>query len=169
MMVNLFNIVVFSPLLLAMGRTKFYSRVHMVFAIAVWVMEYVAILVFHSPIAVAIVSVSLSVLTVVVCLIYVAIVLNVAFYELIPFPVIFKIIAHVLAITILSKLAIGMIRINSATIEFIFAFILYSMLLLSTARIFKLNYTEFIMPLVAKNKTVIWLSSKIKGAISFRG
>lgn len=56
MIVNFFNLIAFAPLLINTGKVRFYSNVHTGTAIALIVFEYLSILLFNSPYAVAAVS-----------------------------------------------------------------------------------------------------------------
>lgn len=53
---SLFNLIVFAPLLINSGKVKAYSNIHAITAIALVFMEYVSVILFNSPYAIAIVS-----------------------------------------------------------------------------------------------------------------
>lgn len=159
MVLNFFNIIVFAPLLFSLGKTKFYARIHMIIAILVWGLEYGVILIFNSPIAVSIVSVALGILNILICMIYIAKLLNIDLIDLIPLKVIFKIVIHALCVSIIVKWAIGYLYIDSALLNVSLAFTAFSSILLLTSRFFGLNYLNIIRPL---------LNDKLKHFIKFR-
>ena len=57
MFINFFNIIVFAPLMFSLGETKFYFRLHLIFAIIAWIGEYLIVKTINSPVAIAIFSV----------------------------------------------------------------------------------------------------------------
>jgi O-antigen/teichoic acid export membrane protein len=154
MALNFFNIIVFAPLLFSLGKTKVYARIHMFLAFTVWGLEYLVVYLFHSPVAVAIVSVSVGIFSIIIFMSYTSIILKVNLLDLIPFKQFFKIISHVFMTTLLVKVGIDLLKINSTLIELALAFIAFTFILLLTAKFFDLNYWYSIRPLLNKNKTV---------------
>ena len=69
---NFFNIIIFAPLLLAMGKTKFYSNLHMYLALSAWSLGYLTLTVFNSPISIAILSVSLNILKMIIAFVFIS-------------------------------------------------------------------------------------------------
>lgn len=159
MLVNFFNIIVFAPLLFALGKTKVYARIHMFFAMAVWSLEYVVIYSFHSPVGVAIISVTLTIFTIVTFMFYISKLIKIKLTQLVPFKEFFKILFHALGIIIIVKFGIDLLKINSTLIEFSLSFLIFTLLLLLTSRIFNLNYLDSVKPLLNINKTVRPLSA----------
>ncbi len=84
MILNFFNIIVFAPLLLSLGKVKFYARLHYGLAIATWVVGYLVILVFNTPISVAISFVVIAIGGILISLGYSAKKLGVSFFSLFP-------------------------------------------------------------------------------------
>lgn len=102
MLINLFNIVIFAPLLFSLGETRFYAKIHFVFAILIWVGGYLVVNLFSSPILIAILSTINSILIVIVALLKSSIKMQVPILKLIP-------IWHFFKIIIVSFLAISVI------------------------------------------------------------
>lgn len=103
MLLNFFNIIVFAPLILAMGKTKFYSNLHMFIAFGAWGLGYTVVILFNSPVALAILSVSLSMLKVIIAFVFVAKYINVSIIKLLPFKAILLYISHAILILIIIK------------------------------------------------------------------
>ncbi len=152
MLLNFFNIIVFAPLLLALGKTRIYARIHMIYALVVWILEYLVIYLFNSPIGVAIVSVSLSIAAIIAFIVYISKLMDIGLIELVPFREIFKIVIHGLLIILVVKFAIDSMRITSTLIECALALIVYASILLLTSRLFNLDYISNIKPLLRLNK-----------------
>lgn len=165
MILNFFNIIVFAPLMLSMGKTRLYARIHMVMALAVWILEYLIILIFNSPIGVALVSVSISILNVLVGLIFISRILGVGLVRLFPVRLISKIFIHVTIITLLLKLGISVLSINSAFIELFIAFSSYIIIIFLTSGFFGIDYMQSIKTFIERKKLFLSINSIIKKVI----
>lgn len=150
MIYNFFNIIIFAPLLLALGKIKFYARLHMCLAFSVWILEYLAIVLFNSPVAIAIVSVVLGIINVLVGIFYISMILKIKLIKLIPFKDIITILVHVFAIMLIVKFSINELDIQSSVLELAAGFISYVILLLLTSPFFKINYLNSIKFILRK-------------------
>jgi O-antigen/teichoic acid export membrane protein len=81
---NFFNVIIFAPLLFSLGETKFYAWLHIIQAITVWTLQYLMVIIFHSPFAIAILSVSLNICNILVSLWYSARIIGVPLIKLFP-------------------------------------------------------------------------------------
>jgi hypothetical protein len=124
----------------------------MFLAVAVWLFEYLVILLFASAIAVAIVSVSLGILNVIIGVVYIAKILQINLLDLIPYKEIIKIVFHALMVAIFVKFGLSFFNLSSPLTELVLAFITFCLILLSSSRFFNLNYLSFIKPLLIKSK-----------------
>jgi O-antigen/teichoic acid export membrane protein len=149
--INFFNVIMFAPLLLSMGKTKFYAGLHYGMALAIWGVQYVAILVFNSPMSIAITYVIISVIGIIVPLAYVAKLFKVSIFTLFPLGRFSVIALHSLASLFLVNLLLRKIIPDVPDLLFVaIAGIGYLGVLLSTARLFKIKYWEIVSPLLAK-------------------
>ncbi len=152
MVLNFFNIIIFFPLMLSLGATKFYSGLHAFIAILAWIGGYLIMIIFNNPISLAIFSVSLSIVKVMIALVYVSKRLNVKVYELFPVFQMLKIILHTCVVMFTVTFFLKIAAIENSLINLIIAGLLYAMLVLMTGRFLKLNYLEFLYPLLNKIK-----------------
>lgn len=151
MVTSFFDIIVFAPLLLAMGKTKVYSRLHICFAFLSWALGYTVVLLFHEPVAVAILSVFLRIMLIMTFLKYVSRILNLEFFELIPIKKIRALLFHTLLISSISKVCIVNLLPNVNSIfSLIITFVAYVILLLLSARFFNNDYLQVLQPLKVK-------------------
>lgn len=148
--VNFFNIIVFMPIILAFGKTKFYSNLHLVFAIWAWFSGWVVIYLFHTPLAIAICSVINSILIYLVAFFYASKLINVNFFKLIPLNVIGKIFIQCVVPLLIIKFIIQFCNIN---VNLIVLFLIGSCYLLSIyifARFLKIDLKVIASPLINK-------------------
>lgn len=75
---NFFNIVLINPIIIALGKTKFYLSYNIICAILIWLTKYLTVLLTDSPYAVAVVSVANSILLIIIPYIYINKLLNIS-------------------------------------------------------------------------------------------
>ncbi len=148
MMLNFFNIIVFAPLLFAMGETRFYSRMHMYFALVAWIGGYAVVISFNSPVILAVFSTIMAIFKIVVSMKYVSKKLSIQVMDLIPGKEIFLLTLHSLLVIAAVKYVFSFIPFPIENVIFlILSFIFFGVLLLPTARLFNLNYISVIKPI----------------------
>ncbi len=151
LILNFFNIILFSPLMFSIGETKLFAKIHLIFALATWSIEYLIVLVIPSPIGIAICSVTMAILKVFVFITFLLNYFKITISYFIPLRYIFTLIIHSSISLAISKLCILILLSNFSKIEsFIANFILYLILLLGTAKMFKLNYFYVLDPIMKK-------------------
>ncbi len=151
MLLNLFNIIVFAPLLFSLGETRFYSKMHMYFAAAAWGVGYLIVLVFNSPVALAVFSISMAALRVIIALKFVSVLLKVKFIVLFPAKDFGILIVHsLISITLIKLIFIYLNLPINEIVSLILTFASFSIVLLFTARIFKIDYLSVVKPLIKR-------------------
>ena len=153
MSLNFFNIIVFAPLLLALGEVKFYARLHYGLAIATWIAGYLMVIIFKTPISVAISYVIIAIIGILVSLGFSARKIGVPFLTLFPIGRFLIIAAHsilsILPIWLLIRYLLPQLG-NLTTISV--AASGYVLLLLISSRWIKINYLEMITPFLKRGK-----------------
>lgn len=146
--INFFNIIVFSPLLLSMGESKLYARIHYGLAFSAWLTEYIAVLIFKTPLSVAISFVIIDISGIIVSLAYSAKLIGVNFLILFPIGRLVKIALHsfvtLFSVHVIIKLSLPHL---GNLLFFIITSILYLGLLITTSKWFKINYWEILIPI----------------------
>lgn len=146
-----FKIIVFYSLIVALGATKFYQRVFLVFLIMLVLTEYAVIKLMHDPLVITGVHVFYTILTCIVMMLYIARTLNVSVISMIPKKIVFL----VLVASILSCAAIlclkdlfysGLSSINTLGIDAMLMAIIY----IGLSEIFHLKYFAIIKPLIKR-------------------
>jgi O-antigen/teichoic acid export membrane protein len=142
---NFFNIIIFAPLILAAGRSKFYANFHILMAIISWVTTYLMVLIFNSAVLIAFWSVTLGIIRTLLAFIYASKIIGIHPLEMFPFKKICVIILHALLILLFVEMA-GHYFLNDTlpSVLLMSKGILYGLLLLSTGRVFSLDYMFFI-------------------------
>ncbi|MDZ7719669.1 MAG: oligosaccharide flippase family protein [Balneolaceae bacterium] len=92
--INFFNIIMFTPVILAMGETKFYSFVHLVVAGLIWMMGYGVIFFEGTPFLIGLMVVLLSIFKAIWLILFVAEKMQWSFKNLVPINFLAKIIFH---------------------------------------------------------------------------
>lgn len=152
MILNFFNIIIFAPLFLSMGKTKLYARIHMVIAIFAWVSGYVIILVFNSPLSIAINSTAISICKILYFTYLSSRLLKIGYFELFPVKSLSLLVFHSVIVAVIVKfIEVRFLLLNSLIMNLIITSILYGSLILFTGPLFKIDYMSILQPLI-KNK-----------------
>ncbi|MFO7851421.1 MAG: oligosaccharide flippase family protein [Bacteroidota bacterium] len=149
MVLSFFNIIVFTPLLLALGESKFYARMHYGLAITTWLVQYIVIILFDSPAVVAISYVIIAICGLFIAIWYVAKKLKVTFFSLFPVSRLFIIAMHSFISLLIVDLLFRIIL--PEVIDILFLTIVgaaFLCVLLISAKLVKINYLEIIKPLL---------------------
>ncbi len=149
MILNFFNIIVFAPLLLALGESRFYARLHLGLALVTWLVEYVVILIFNSPVAVAISFVTISIGGIFVSIWFSAKTLNIKFFKLFPILRFLVVAFHSFISLFLVNTLFSYLLPHSGDLLFVaVAGTAYLGVLMLSSRWFQINYLQILRPLL---------------------
>lgn len=147
---NFFTLISYGPLIINIGKVKYYSNVHMITALIVIVLEYLSVLVINSPYGIAWVSLLCHLGKIFAMLHLVAVYFNVKIYELFPIGLCLKIIIP----SALLLFVIRYIVCNVFTLEniliLIISFVFYLLFYLLLAKIMGIDYMNLIKPILKK-------------------
>ena len=153
MMVNFFTVIIFSPLLLALGKTRFYAQLHMVMAILAWTLGYLVVVVFNSPVAVAILSVTLVIIKVMAAFFFTAKFLGVSLSRLIPFKTITLFAVHSIITMMIIQQSFSFAGYTAdSLLGLVVTALIYGMLLIGTSFLFRLDYLLALKDLLMKQR-----------------
>ncbi len=148
---NFFNIIIFAPLFLAMGKTKLYAKAHMILALYIWITGYLVILIFNSPVAIAINSTSTNVVKILVFVYITSRILKIDFIKFFPLKKMYlSFIQSILSILIVFLINTYLITAEILIFRLIITFLIYTIIILATSPLFGINYLVIIKPLFQK-------------------
>lgn len=151
---NFFNIIVFAPLLLAMGKTKLYANVHMFLAFSIWILGLVIVHTFDSPIAIAILSVTMRIIKIIIFTFLISKILKISTLKLFPMKILSKIIMHNLFVgAIVWTVNVFLFNFNISLLTLIVSFIIYITLILISSRLVGIDYIFVLKPLLERIKS----------------
>jgi len=150
--VNFFNIIIFTPLILAFGKTKFYANIHFLFAGLTWLFGYLAMIIFGSPYMIALSSVLINILLVLSVLVYSSNLIKVKLMDLVPLKEIVLLILHALFSFFIAKYIMDRLPLNLKILHLIGSGAIGAVILLSSATFLNLDYFSIIRPLIDKIK-----------------
>lgn len=147
---NFFNIILVSPLLLAMGKARFYSNLHMCLALSSWGLGYLAIIAFNSPFSIAILSVSLNILKMIIAFIFISRVLEVKITMLLPYKNIAIYVFHSLFVILIVRTIMDAIvpELNPFLYLCVSGLFFLTSLLTSSVPL-KIDYSSVLKPIIA--------------------
>ena len=147
---NFFTLIVYGPLIINIGKVKYYSNVHMVTAFLVVALEYLSCKTIHSPYAISWISMLCHVGKIFAMLYLVANFFNVKLYQLFPVKLIVLILIPSGFILVLERwLLVDVLQLNRLLVFFV-SFTLYIVLYYIYSIIVKMNYIDIIKPLIRK-------------------
>ena len=151
--INLFKVINFSSLLLAMGKSRYYARLHYVLAISTWVSQYFAVLIFDTAMSVALCYVVISIGSLIAPMIYVARLIKVSFFTLVPVGRILVISLHACLSILPVYFLFRWLLPEAGNLIFISAVgVGYLVMLVLTSSFFKINYWDLVRPLLNRKK-----------------
>ena len=152
MFLNFFNIVIFTPLFFAMGKTKQYAVAHLFFAIIIWMSHYGVIVLFDSPIAIALNSTALNILKILFFVYLASRLMKVNFKELFPLKKLANYLIHSSLSIFFTFEFMKWINSFSLSINTFLSLTIYLFLILVSAPLFKIKYWDIIKPIISKLK-----------------
>ena len=145
---NIFTLIAYAPLFLAIGKTKAYANIHLIASIFIVVVEYACVIFIKSPIAIAVSSVVCRIGIITSMLVIIAKHFNMSFGEVFPLGNFWKILLPCAAI----GLIIQFISIENVLIRLVVCTVVYTLLYVVWAYVIKLNYKDIVNPFVTAFK-----------------
>ena len=149
--VNIFTIAPYYPIIIALGETKYYAKVHLFMAIFVWLIEYLTVCIYESVIAIAIVSALLQIIKIIIMTNFISKRFNVRLLNLFRFNRLFAILfSNIACCTIVYVLFKHLFILNNAFLVLLLSFTIYISSILLTQKMFNLDYFVIIKPIINK-------------------
>lgn len=147
-----FAIIIFAPLIINIGEVKYYSRVHMVVAVVVVVLEFISVKMFHSPYAISWVSTMCQIGKSFALLWLVARFFGIRIYQLFPLKLIILILIPSLLLLLLERwFLVDLCRLDFWAV-LIISFVVYVALFYVYSLVVKMDYFGIIKPLIKKTQ-----------------
>lgn len=150
LIVNLFTMIAYNPLILAIGATRYYAKVHMYGAIILILCEYLSVIIFQSPQVVTAVSVICQIGRIFALLLFISQAFKVKIFELFPLRIIQKIFFPAVVILFVVRYLFNNILHFAPITEIIAGFTLYAVIFLVWIIIAKIDYMCIIEPILLK-------------------
>ena len=149
-LVDFFKVIVYAPLIINIGKVKYYANVHMYGAIILVVLEYLSVITISNPYAIVVISVICQLGRIFCMLMFVSKYFKVKLYQLFPINLIFKILAPSIVILLaLHYILVNVFSLNNIVVLFVsFTFYIITFYLISS--ILKIDYKSIIKPLLTK-------------------
>ena len=148
----LFSIVPFQVVILALGKTKEYSNIHMISAIMIVVAEFLCVKLFHSPYPIIIASILCFFIKFIMQMHLVANSLQIRLKVLLPMRFMLRYFSIALLSGICTYFFIAILKYNNAFLNCILAFIVYVLTYYIFSFIFNLHYKDLFVSIFPTNK-----------------
>jgi len=148
---NFFTIAQYYPILLALGKTKFYSNTLMIAAITVWIIEYLIVVTLPNPYYVTMASVIVKIVKIIVFLILIANLLHCRLIKLFPYKELLKLfVCSVIAGSLAYIVIVFIPFIEYKIWQLTMGGAVFIVLELMLAQLFKIDYLDLIRPVLLK-------------------
>lgn len=148
--IDFFRVVAYAPLIINIGKVKFYANVHMYSAFILIALEYLSVITIHSPYALITISVFCAIGRISVMFVFVSRYLKVKPYKLFPLHLVYKLIIPSMIILVIEHYVLVNVLNLMPLIALIVSLILYGVLFVFYSRLLHLNYIKIIVPLIKK-------------------
>lgn len=149
--VNLFTVIPFYPIILAMGKTKDYARIHMINFVMVWALEFFAVKTLNSAYAITAVSVVCYVVKIIMMTGVISSAINVSMLKLFPIKDIETVLLSCAVAGLTTRFVISLIPLAQIKIFVLAAgFALFSLLIYLLSIPLKIDYLNVVRPLLNK-------------------
>lgn len=147
---NFFTLISYGPLIINIGKVKYYSRVHMVTAFLVIGLEFLSVKTLQSPYAISWISMLCHVGKIFAMLLMVSKFFGVKFYQLFPLKLIGLILIPSALFLLLERwILIDLCHLNSWLVLFV-SLIVYALVYFAYSIFVKMDYIGLIAPLIKK-------------------
>ena len=147
---NFFTLISYGPLIINIGKVKYYSRVHMFTALIVVLLEFISVKTIHSPYAISWISMLCNVGKIFAMLFMVSTFFGVKFYQLFPLKLIGLIIIPSALFLLLERwFLIDLCHLNSWVVLFV-SVIVYALVYYAYSILVKMDYIGLVKPLIKK-------------------
>ncbi len=148
---NFFTLIAYGPLIINIGKVKYYSNVHMITAILVVGLEFISVKTIKSPYAISCISMLCHIGKIFAMLFMVSRFFEMKIYQLFPIKLILQILVPSTIILVIERLiVVNMLLYNNMFIILIIVFSIYAILFFLYSLCVKINYLGIISPLIQK-------------------
>jgi len=152
LIVNLFTIISYIGLIMAINANKFYANVHLVHAVILIALELISVKFFHSPYLITVISVFCRIGNTIAMLLYIAKYFNVKLIDLFPIKLIGKIIIPSIVFLLAIRFFLGKIIHTEGLIMLICGFVIYILVYFAWSIFSKIDYLSVVRPLLTRFK-----------------
>ena len=149
LIVNLFTVAQYYPVIIALGATQYYAKIHLWLAAIIWTVEFLVVQFIPSPVYITIASVLFHILKIYIMSNFIAKSLSTTVINLFPIKVLTKILLSAL---IPAALSLSMIRFyisyDSLIIDIVISLSIFCVLILPIGKLLKVNYIEVVDPII---------------------
>lgn len=147
---NFFTLIAYGPLIINIGKVKYYSNVHMITALLVVALEFISVKTIHSPYAISWISMICHVGKIAAMLLLVSKFFNIRFYQLFPLKLMGQIIVPSTLFLLLEKyVLLNYFNLNSV-VTMLVSMAIYVIVYYCYSLMTKMDYLEILKPIIKK-------------------
>lgn len=150
LLVNFFTVAPYYPVIIAYGKTDYYARVHLIFAVLIWIVDYAIVGLFNDPRSIAISSITFTILKIIVMASFVSKQTGTAIKDMFPFKSGCIIIVVTILASIITKLSLNSFGNLPLVWYLVFSFMIYGCLTLLGCQLAGVDYNSVIYQIIRR-------------------
>lgn len=149
LIVNLFTVAQYYPVIIALGATQYYAKIHLWLAAGIWFFEFLIVQFVPSPVFITIASVLFHLLKIYIMSNFIAKSLSTKLMNLFPIKELTRILLSALIPAALSLFVLRFgFNYDSPVISIIISLTIFIVMILPIGKLLKVNYIEVIDPII---------------------
>lgn len=153
LLVNFFTIAQFYPIMIAIGATGYYAKVHLLTALLIWILEYICVISFSSAYYITAISVACNVFKMYLMIRYIANYMEIKTREMFPVKRLFLIFVSCLLSAGTVALVFNTFFSNGYKMFcLVFSFVAFSIVTYFSSKLFSIDYLVVVEPFLKKLK-----------------
>jgi Membrane protein involved in the export of O-antigen and teichoic acid len=150
LLINIFTLVMYSPLLLSVGASRKYAQIHIISALSIVVIDYLIIIFFPSPYLITWATIGVRFFKTALLHYAVKTIFKVSIWSLIPVLELMKILVISSSSGVIVWFFFYIIKISSLPITLLSSLLLYIFIYYVSCFLFKISYKEIVNPFLCK-------------------
>ena len=149
LILNFFKVIAYAPLIINIGKVKFYANVHMFVAALIVILEFLSVMLFNSPYIVSFASVFCHILLITIFLVYIAKFFGVSFWELFPIKDFIILLVSSSAVALIVRFGFNQFELHNL-LKLCLEGVCFSVMFVGISFVLKIEYISIVKSLVKK-------------------
>lgn len=148
--VNFFTVAPYYPIIIAYGKTDYYAKVHLSFAVLVWMIDFIIVSLIKNPCFIAYSSIICHILKIVVMAIYISKITGCEIKQMIPFKKLLKMIIICVGVSVVTRKFVEHLHIDNLLLYLFVSFGIFIPISITFCQCAKIDYMSIVKTLIKR-------------------